>query len=69
MLTDIADAMTAEAAARRALDLAEPGSSAYCSAEDEIARWCEAKEAGNVALQTISEKHMAMMAEIRASRT
>ena len=31
----------------------------------QVGRWMEAKQAGNNELQSISEAHMAMMAEIR----
>jgi hypothetical protein len=35
------------------------------TAEADVARWYEAKEAGNAALQKISEEHKAMMVQIR----
>lgn len=65
VLTLIADAMTAEGVALRALQAAEPGSEAAAEAAESVARWHGKKAMGNQLLQEISEHHKAQMAALR----
>ena len=65
VLTLIADAMTAEGVALRALQAAEPGSEAAAEAAESVARWQGKKAMGNQLLQEISEHHKAQMAALR----